>query len=238
MRLKRWTVAGAAVLVAAVISVWAGSPKFRAFKSSVYLVTVSQTSEGGSPKYLYQEGLGHDLVALALGADPTSSQVLALAVNCDSTVANLIVYDKSNANITTIAQSTAIDKVQQVDSASAKKGSSSAMYQQRFVAVFEVQPVGNLTGGYLTIAGRLNLDTNGCPQAVENDDKSDKKWDKQLGDQDIVKYDPDVDKSLKERSGQAHLIGVLDVISGGQTNTLLIPSGHLTFCQQLDEFVN
>ena len=235
MNLKKWTVVGAAVTVVAAVSVWAGSPKFRVFRTSAYMVTVSQISSNGVPKYNYAAGLARNLVALALGTNPTSNQVLAIAINCDSTAANLVVYDQSNSNVTTIAQTTAFDTVLQADDATGHTN------QERFVAVFDVQPVGNLAGGYLTVAGRLHLDTNGCAQAVlKNQQARDEdKQDKALGDQDVAKLDPDIKKlKLKERSGQAHLIGVLDVIANGQTNTVLIPSGHLTFCQQLDEFVN
>jgi hypothetical protein len=230
MDLKKWTLAGAMVTIVAAASVWAGAPKLRVLQTSAYTVTVSQTRSGSAPKYNYAAGLAGDLVALALGTNPSSNQVLAIAVNCDSTAASLLVFDKSNSNIITIAQTTAFDTVQQADNAT---GETNA---ERFVAVFDVQPVGNLAGGYLTVAGRLHLDTNGCVQAVLKKMDRDP-YDAVLGDKDVASLDPAA-KQLTERSGQAHLSGVLDVVSNGQTNTVLVPSGHLTFSQQLDEFVN
>jgi len=231
MKLKERAIMGVVVLVVATVSVWAGPPAFRAFRSAAYMIMVSQAGSGNTPKYNYEAALGRDLVALALGTDPTSSQVLAVAIDCDSTAANLIVYDQSNSNMTTIAQTTAFDKVKQADDTTGNTN------QERFVAVFNVQPVGNLAGGYLTVAGRLHLDTNGCAEAVlkKQQSRDEAKYDKALGDQDVATKDPDMKKlKIKERSGQAHLIGVLDIISNGQTNTVLIPSGHLTFVDQLD----
>jgi hypothetical protein len=58
--------------------------------------------------------------------------------------------------------------------------------------------------------------------------------DKAMGDQDIVKASPGKHKGITQRSGQAHFMGVLDVLLNGQTNTVLVPTGHLTFTGQLD----
>jgi hypothetical protein len=38
------------------------------------------------------------------------------------------------------------------------------------------------------------------------------------------------------RAGQAHFVGVLNVISGDSTNAWLVPLGHMTFRHQLDQF--
>ncbi len=227
MTVNKWLAVGAVTSAVAAVSVWANSSQFRVFRTNA-TITVSQTSSTAVP------GLwaGTNLVALALAAQPTSNQVLAIAINCDSTAANLIVYDKSNSNMTTIAQSTSFDKVAQVDPATSKTN------QERFVAQFEVQPVGNLVGGLLTVAGRLHLDTNGCVKAVLGSvDPTRSPYDKVLG---ILRF-KDLDKRFKpgpELSGRVHFIGVLDVISNGQTNTVLIPTGFLSFEQQLDEFIN
>ena len=51
-------------------------------------------------------------------------------------------------------------------------------------------------------------------------------------EQDGKSKDPDL---RTQRAGRAHFIGALDVISGGQTNTVLIPLGRMTFRKQLEE---
>ena len=227
MNMKKWIVLGVGSLIVAGASVWGGSSGFLSFGSAAYTIAVSQTSAGGVPQYSYESWWGSNIVALALGAQPTTNQVLAFAINCDSSEALLIVYDTSNSNITTIAQTTSLDTVQD---ANLTTGATNA---ERFVAVFNVQPVGNLAGGYLTVAGRLHLDANGCPVAVlaAQDRNS---LDKAMGDEDIVKYTPGKHKGITQRAGQAHFMGVLDVISNGQTNTVLVPTGHLTLTGQLD----
>jgi hypothetical protein len=93
--------------------------------------------------------------------------------------------------------------------------------------------VGNLAGGYLTVAGRVHLDTNGCATAVLAAQDRDP-MDKSIGDEDIMKYVPGKGKGVAERAGQAHFMGVLDVISNSQTNTVLVPSGHLTLASALE----
>ena len=232
---RQWIAVSLVASAIAGTSVWAGSLKFLVFRTVAYIVAVSQSSSSGVPRYSYEAWGGHDLAALASSAGPTNDQVLAVAINCDSTAASLLVYDRSNSNMTTIAQTTAFDKVQQADPVTGNTN------QERFVAVFEVQPVGSLVGGYLTLAGRLYLDANGCPTALsskeqklfDHKEKIDKTYDKNVGDRDIANVDPN-SKLLTNRSGQAHFMGVLDVVSSGKTNTVLIPNGHLTFCDQVD----
>ncbi len=227
MNVKKWIVLGVGSLIVAAASVWGGSSGFLSFGSAAYTVAVSQTSAGGIPQYSYESWWGPDIVALALGgATPTTNQVLAFAMNCDSSQALLIIYDKSNSNITTIAQTTSFDTVQ------AANLTTGITNLERFVAVFDVQPVGNLAGGYLTVAGRVHLDTNGCAMAVLTAKDRDS-LDKVMGDEDVVKASPGNHKGITQRSGQVHFMGVLDVISNGQTNTVLIPTGHLTFTGQL-----
>jgi hypothetical protein len=227
VNLKKWIVLGVGSLVAAAASVWGGSSGLLSFGSAAYTVAVSQTTAGGVPQYSYESWWGPDIVALALGTQPTSNQVLALAVNCDSTSGLLVVYDTITSNVTTIAQTTTFDKVQDAD------GSTGPAKRERFVAVFNVQPVGNLAGGYLTVAGRLHLDSSGCATAVLLAQDRDP-LDKVMGDQDVMKVSKGNHKGVTERSGQAHFMGVLDVLSNGQTNTVLVPTGHLTFTGQVD----
>jgi hypothetical protein len=214
-------------LIVAAASVWGGSSGFLTFGSAAYTIAVSQRSTSGLPQYFYESWWGSDIVALALGTQPTTNQILALAVNCDSSSGLLVVYDTITSNVTTIAETTSFDTV---PDANLTTGATNA---ERFVAVFDVQPVGNLAGGYLTVAGRLHLDTNGCATAVLAA-QDHNPLDKAMGDEDVVKASPGSHKGITQRSGQAHFMGVLDVISSGQTNTVLIPTGHLTFTGQLD----
>lgn len=226
MNLKKWIVLGVGSLIAAAVSVWGGSSGFLTFGSAAYTIAVSQTSAGGVPQYTYESWWGQDIAALALGATPATNQVLAFAVNCDSSSGLLVIYDTITSNITTIAQTTSFDTVQDANP------TTGVTNLERFVAIFDVQPVGDLAGGYLTVAGRLHLDTNGCATAVLATQDHDP-LDKAMGDQDIVKAANPKSKSITERSGQAHFMGVLDVISDGQTNTVLVPTGHLTFTGQV-----
>ena len=227
MNMKTWVVVSTVVLTAIAASTLAASSNFLKFGSAAYTVVVSQANPQGPPQYSYTAWWGSDIAALALGTTPTDSQVLALAMNCDSSAAMLVVYDTSNSSImTTVAQTVSLDKVQQADPV------TGITNQERFVAVFNVQPAGNLAGGYLTMAGRVHLDSNGCPTAVLASRDRDP-LDKVVGDEDVARL-THTRPAPAQRSGQAHFIGVLDVISGGQTNTVLIPSGHFTSCQPLN----
>lgn len=227
MNVKKWIVLGVGFLIVAAASVWGGSSGFLTFGSAAYTITVSQTSDGGIPQYSYGSWWASNLVALALGTQPTTNQTLCFAINCDSSTALLLVYDAVTSNLTTIAQTTSLDTVQEANL------TTGATNEERFVAVFDVQPVGNLAGGYLTVAGRLHLDANGCPTAVSAA-QDHNPLDKAMGDEDIVKFMPRSNKGVTLRAGQAHFMGVLDVISSGQTNTVLVPTGHLTFTGQVD----
>lgn len=238
MQLKKWTIVGAAVTVVAVVAAFAIAltPPLRVFRTTASMVAVAQgtNSISGHPEYDYAALNGADLASLALGAAANSNQVFAMEIDCGSQVATLLIFDKSNSNITTIATSTSINTVRQ------QGLKSHFVNSERFVAQFDVNSIGDLVGGFLTVAGRLNLDTNGCPRAVlialDRDTK-----DTQLGDQDTAANTEQDGKSKDtalrtQRAGRAHFTGVLNVSSGGETNTVLIPFGHLIFRKQLDEF--
>ncbi len=234
MNLKKWMMVGAAITVVAGFAAFALTNPQRVFRTTASMVAVAQGTNvlSGHLEYDYAFLNGSNLVALALGADPTSNQVFAMEIDCGSSLANLVVFNKSNSNITTIATSTSIDTVRQ-------RGLRSAFVNdERFVAQFDVEPIGNLAGGFLTVAGRLHLDSNGCPHTVviklDRDSKDSLLTDKDVPDteQDAKSKDADL---RGRRAGQAHFIGVLDVISDGHTNTALIPSGRMTFRKQLDE---
>lgn len=234
MNVKKWMIVGAAITVVGGFAAFALSSPQRVFRTTASMVAVGQGSNSvsGHLEYDYAFFNGSNLVALALGANPTSNQVFAMEIDCGSTLATLVVFDKSNSHITTIATSTSIDTVQQ------QGVKANFVNDERFVARFDVESVGNLAGGFLTVAGRLHLDTNGCPHTVIIKLDRDSN-DSQLADQDVANTEQDgksKDPDLRtQRAGRAHFIGVLDVISGGQTNTVLIPLGRMTFRKQLEE---
>jgi len=224
----------AAIMVVAGLTVYAISGPTRVFRTTASMVVVGQGSNSvsGHLEYDYAFFNGSNLVALALGADATSDQVFAMQIDCDSSQAQLVVFDKSDSNVTVIATSTSIDTVKQ------QGVLANFVNSERFVAQFDVESVGNLAGGFLTVAGRLNLDADGCPHTVLI--KLDKdKQDTAVGDQDVADTEQDArskDVDLRvQRAGRAHFVGVLDVISDGGTNTVLVPLGHMTFRKQLKE---
>ena len=92
---------------------------------------------------------------------------------------------ESDSNILVIATSDNITTIKQQAITRLTAGYTN---DERFVAQFNVESVGNLAGGYLTVAGRLHLDTNGCPAAVliaMNRDKEDSS----LDDKDVTDMD-------------------------------------------------
>jgi hypothetical protein len=103
--------------------------------------------------------------------------------------------------------------------------------------VLQIGPNGNPTNGvlngYFTVAGRLNLNpTNGCPQPVEVTLDRDP-LDRLDGDAELSgNEDPD-SVPLTLRTGLAHLIGVVDVVTDGGTNTVLVPRGGLSIRREL-----
>jgi len=227
-------VVGVAITVVAGFTALAVTNPVRVFRAPAAMIAVGQgtNSISGHLEYDYAFLNGSNLVALALGTDPTSNQVCALQIDCGSSAAALVVFDKSNSNITTIATSTSIDTVQQ-QGFRATSGSD-----ERFVARFNVGPVGDLAGGFLTMEGRLHLDSNGCPHTVFLSLDRDPK-DTQFGDTSVRDTEQDARSESvilrRQGAGLGHFIGVLDVASGGPTNVVLIPLGHVTFGNQLDE---
>ncbi len=171
---------------------------------------------------------GSNLVALALGGNPTSNQVFAMDIDCDSTTAHLVVFDKSvSSNIATIATSASFDTLLQ------QTTRSTITDEERFVSLFNVNPTHDLLGGFVTVAGRLHLTTNGCPHTVQVSLDRDPE-DSACDDRDVPDTDQDAKVKDELRLGQAHFIGVLDAIIDGGTNTVLIPRGHMTFRHELE----
>jgi hypothetical protein len=184
------------------------------------------------PAYGVEEVFGHDLVSAALGvplADKSTNHVLALQIDCDSTTASLVVFDKvSSNNIATIATSTSFDVVRQQD-----VNTNAFPNRERFVAQFAVTPTNNLLGGFLTIAGRLQLDpTTGCPRAIRVQVD---KLDRLCQDVDRENLDDPGDKKDILRAGIGHAVGTVDLIfDNGTTNKVLLPFEAFSIRRQLD----
>jgi hypothetical protein len=233
MKMKTWLAVSAVVLLTAGSAVFAGT-----FRTPAALQTVTQDTQDGNPAYHIHGYAGHDLVNWALGTPVSTArtnEVLAMTVDCtgsNSSSIALVVWDKAgSSNLATIATSSRIDSV--LDQG--KNDTNDFPSHERFVTLLDVATLGNgsngLIGGYLTMAGRIQLSpTNGCPRAVLVD--TDRKDDKNCGDPKEVKNSDDKDRA-KPRAGRAHFIGVLDVISVGETNTLLVPAGALTIQREL-----
>lgn len=179
------------------------------------------------PIYGVTKVYGHDLVAAAMGVQlgTVTNPVLALVIDCGSTTASLVAWDKVTSNVDfTIATSTSLDVVQQQD-----RDTNAFPNRERFVAQFTVLTNGTLGGGYLTMAGRLSLNpTNGCPRAVKVE----------IDPLDHVFYDFDGGKNLDDttdkkdilRAGVGHFVGVVNV----GTNKFLLPFEAVSIRRQLD----
>ncbi|HTS18604.1 MAG TPA: hypothetical protein VMP11_13605 [Verrucomicrobiae bacterium] len=226
---RRWVVAcvvAGVMAIGAVVVLAVGFPP-RVFRTVASMLMVQQ---GTDPlQFTYQLQDGSNLVALALGAAPSSNQVFAMLINCASSSADLVMYDESDSNIMVIAESESFATIKQQAINRLTPGHTN---DERFVAQFNVVATNNLAGGYLTVSGRLHLDTNGCPTAVAISLNRDKQ-DGSFGDKDVTDMEQDAKVKDLERAGEAHFIGVLDVISGGETNTWLVPLGHMSFRREL-----
>jgi len=238
MNTKKYTLLGVAGIAVAAITAYAAVASIGVFRTTGFFIGVSQgtNSVTSEPEYNEIKFAGWNLVNLAMGRSVTdtsvSNQVMAMTFDCDLSSASLVVYDLSTSNIVgTIASSTSIDSVRQQDAR--QTGPNRA----RFVGLFQIAQAGNptngLAGGYLTIAGHVRLDpTNGCPEAVLVGIDHDN-LDGLVGDRTVPsKLDPDSDKHT-DRAGLAHLIGVVDAINNGNTNTILVPYGALEIRRQL-----
>ncbi|HVM60608.1 MAG TPA: hypothetical protein VMV72_07040 [Verrucomicrobiae bacterium] len=230
---RKWAAAGVAASVVAAAVVFAALPgPIRVFRTVVSMLTVQQ---GTDPlQFTYNLRDGEDIVSLALGATPTSNQVFAMLIPCNSAAADLVMYDKSDSNIMLIATSTSFTTVKQ-QAFNKRRATAGATNEERFVAQFNVVATNNLApGGFLTVAGRLHLDTNGCPVAVLIKLNKDAK-DAGYADADVTDMEQDAAIKDEYRAGEAHFIGMLNVISGDETNAWLVPLGHMSFRRQLDQ---
>jgi len=230
MKMTKQTMMVSTVLTLAAVSAWA-IDSTTDFRTLAYGLGIYQSHNAANkPVYATQALAGHDLVAAALGqplGTVLSNQVLALQVDCASTVASLVVYDKvlSN-NVATIATSASFDVVQQQD-----RDLMPSPNRERFVAQFVVNPTQNLLGGYLTVAGRLHLDpTNGCPSALRI---AFDPLDRYCADSDNQALDDRKDHDIK-RAGLGHAMGVLSLVfNDGKTNTVLLPYMGLSIRRDL-----
>lgn len=212
---------------------------FKTFRTTGYFVGLTQGTNAvtATPMYNNVSFAGHNLVNLAMGRNLTNTnfphQVMAMTFACDLSSANLVVYDLATTDtVAVIAASVSVDAVYQQDPIS-RKGPNRA----HFVAALQVSPNGNTTnglaGGYFTVAGRINLNpTTGCPQPVlvvlDRDS-----LDKVVDDIELpASLDPDT-VPLTMRTGLAHLIGVVDVVTYGNNHTILVPYGGLSIRREL-----
>jgi hypothetical protein len=238
MKIKNTVFLGAATLaIAAVAAYAAGIANGVTFRTAASFDGIVQaTNKAGLPQYDPVTFSGHELVHLAMGRgvndNTTPNQVLALTFACDLSAANLVVYDTNTSEIlATIASSTTMQSVKQQDA------HQTGPNRAQFITFMQVNPMGNATdglaGGYFTVAGRVNLNpATGCPVPVVLS------WDRDPLDDvtDNTELSPQADPTsapLNVRTGLAHLVGVLNVVLGGTSDTVLVPEGNLSIRQEL-----
>jgi hypothetical protein len=233
MKVKNKMIIGAASLAVAALAAYGVVLDSKTFRTVAYFIGLSQGTNSltGDPEYVSNDFAGHNLVNLAMGraADSTAdtNQVLAMTFACDLSSASLVVYDKSTSNVVaTIADSTIINSVKQQD-----KGESGPN-RAHFVAVVQIGQNGNstngLTDGYFTIAGRLRLNpTTGCPEPIAVGLDRDQ-LDGLAHDAEVPVSDDADTVPLTLRTGLAHAVGVVDAVTDGSTNTILVPFGGLS----------
>ena len=231
MKTTAWMIVGAVASVALSSAVLAQDRTFRT-TASIEGVFQIPNPAATNTAILFTEGFaGHDFVNLALGTALTTvrtNEVLALDIDCASSAASLVIFDRTQkTNILTIATSTQITALTGQDNPSA-----AGPNHERFVAQMTVGTNNFLVGGSLTVAGRMYLDpATGCPHAVLVD--TDRASDKLFGDVAVKNTDDKTEKD-KQISGEAHLIGVVNVFfSTGEVAPVLLPIGHLTMRRQL-----
>ncbi len=243
MKAKKRLILGIASIAAVVATVYTSTAAetnvFKTYRTTGYFVGLSQGTNAVTDKLMYDKAnfAGHNLVNLAMGRGLTNTnfpdQVMALTFACDLSSANLVVWDLVTSNtVAVIAPSVSVDAVYQQDALN-KVGPNRA----HFVASLQINQLGDgtngLAGGYFTVAGRLNLNpVTGCPQpvlvALDRDS-----LDKVVDDIELpASLDPDA-TPLVERTGLAHLIGVVDVITWGEAHTILVPFGGLSIRREL-----
>jgi len=231
---------GAATLAVAAATAYAATVSTQTYRTTAWFVGIEQATNNsnGHPEFQTASFAGHNLVDSVMGRSVTDTnarnQVLAMNFSADLTSASLVVYDEKLSNVVaTVGQSTTIDTVFQQDLN--QKGPNRA----HFVTVLQLNQNGNSTNGvssgYLTIAGRVELDpATGFPLPVRVILDHDT-YDRLDGDVELsAKDDPD-SVPLLFRAGLAHAIGVVDLVTDGNTNTVLLPYGGLSIRRELPE---
>jgi hypothetical protein len=243
MNAKKRLVLGIASIATAAVTAYstaaAETNVFKTFRTTGYFVGLAQGTNPVTEKPVYSNVsfAGHNLVNLAMGRSLTNTnfpnQVMAMTFDCDLSSADLVVWDLATSNtVAVIAASVSVDAIYQQDALN-RVGPNHA----HFVASLQVGQTGNETngvaGGYFTVAGRLNLNPiTGCPQpvfvALDRDT-----LDKVDDDMELpASLDPDP-TPLFERTGLAHLIGVVDLVTWGNPHTVLVPYGGLSIRREL-----
>jgi hypothetical protein len=238
MKTKKRIILGVASLAAAAMTAYAAGVGSVTLRTIGCFIGLTQGSDpaNGYPRFENADFAGHNLVNLAMGRSVADTnvpnQVLAMTFPCDLSAASLVVYDKLTSNVVaTIAASTTIDSVVQQDND--QKGPNRA----HFVAALQIgtngNPTNGLLSGYFTVAGRLHLNpTNGCPEPVivwlDRDP-----LDRRVDDVELPARDDPDSVPLTLRTGLGHLIGVVDAVTDGNTNTILVPYGGLSIRREL-----
>jgi hypothetical protein len=235
---KRILLLTTGLAAAAAIAAYAGVVTSQTYRTTGFFIGLTQGANPvtGHPRYEDVDFAGHNLVNLAMGRGVTDTnfpkQVMAMTFECDLSAASLVVYDEATSNVVaTIAASTTINTVKQQDT------NQKAPNRAHFVTVMQVGQNGNetngLAGGYFTVAGRVNLNTTtGCPEPVlvmlDRDP-----LDRLVDDIELPNSDDPDATPLFVRTGLAHLIGVVDAVTEGTTNTVLLPYGGLSIRRDL-----
>jgi len=238
MNAKKYTLLVVVGLSVAAITAYAAVASLVTFRTTGVFVGVTQGTNPvtGDPQYDQTTLGGWNLVNLAMGRSATKTnvpnQVLAMTIDCDLSAASLVVYDLSVSNIVNIiATTTSLDSVKQEDA------KQTGPNRARFVAQFQIAQNGNptngLLGGYLTVSGQIRLNpTNSCPETVSVGLDCDS-LDSLTGNMEVpAKCDPCPGK-FNFRAGLTHLIGVVDAIDSGNTNSILVQNGSLSIRNEL-----
>jgi hypothetical protein len=241
MKTRKYALIGLAGFAVAAITAYAGVGSLDSlvtFRTTGVFIGVTQgiNPVTGNPQYDETILGGWNLVNLAMGRSATATnvpnQVMAMTFDCDLSSASLVVYDLSVSNIVNIiATTTSLESVKQEDA------KLTGPNRARFVAQFQIAQNGNptngLLGGYLTFSGRVRLNpATGCPETVlvglDYDSLDSLNGDTEFPSQ----YDPNPDK-FTVRAGLGHLIGVVNAIVKGNTNTVLVQNGGLSIRREL-----
>ena len=205
----------------------------------VYLPGTNQPPFNLGPTIDVMPIAGHNLVNLAMGRDVFSTnlptQVLALDIPCDLSTASLVIFDQTTSKtIKTIATSLRFDSVHSpVTPAFRAAGLGRTNEIIRFITHLQINSLSSVSsnariGGELTVAGRVHRDSlTGCPAPVPVEFDVDR-YDRAFLDKDVRKRDDKDTARPTARTGLAHVIGVLQLVSQWQTNTVIVPTGNLS----------